>query len=107
MHESKFIFLLGNSNGNLSLVQSYTVLHMFRQVLFRAENQSNHQNFEKSLLFYKLGLVFMEMKQKKKFFLKKKFKMADSKKSSFSNSANSQYFFVKISWIGPLASRID
>ena len=29
------------------------------------------------------------------------------KKSLFSSSANSQYFFVKISWIGPLVSRID
>ena len=28
----------------------YTVLHMFRQVLFWAENQSKHQNFKKSLL---------------------------------------------------------
>ena len=32
----------------------YTVLHMFRQVLFGAGNQSNHQNFEKSLLTNKL-----------------------------------------------------
>ena len=37
---------------------------------------------------------------------KKKFKMADSKKTSFSSSANSQYFFMKISWIGPWVSRI-
>ena len=27
-----------------------------------------------------------------------------TKKSSFSSSANSQYFFTKISWIGPLVS---
>ncbi len=36
--------------------------------------------------------------------------MADSKKrvkTSFSSSANSQYFFMKISWIGPWVSRID
>ena len=32
----------------------YTVLHMFRQVLFGAGNQGNHQNFEKSLLTNKL-----------------------------------------------------
>ena len=45
---------------------------------------------------------------------KKKFKMADLKiqngrlkKTSFSSSANSQYFFMKISWIGPWFSRID
>ena len=28
-------------------------------------------------------------------------------KMSFSSSANSQYFFIKISWIGPWVSRID
>ena len=33
--------------------------------------------------------------------------MADLKKNSFSNSTNSQYFFMKISWIGPWLSRID
>ena len=37
---------------------TYTVLHMFRQVLFWAGNQGNHQNFEKSLLSYKLWLAF-------------------------------------------------
>ena len=44
---------------------TYTVLHMFRQVLFGAGNQGNHQNFEKSLLTNKLWHVFMGMKQKK------------------------------------------
>ena len=29
------------------------------------------------------------------------------KKTSFSSSANSQYFFMKFSWIGPWVSRID
>ena len=29
------------------------------------------------------------------------------KKNSFSSSANSQYFFMKFSWIGPWVSRID
>ena len=33
---------------------SYTVLHMFRQVLFGTENQGNHQNFKKSLLTNKI-----------------------------------------------------
>ena len=32
--------------------------------------------------------------------------MADSKKKSFSSSADSQYFFMKISWIGPWVGRI-
>ena len=37
----------------------------------------------------------------------KKIKMADSKKTEFFKIANSQYFFVKISWIGPWVSRIE
>ena len=45
-------------------------------------------------------LVFIEMKQKKIFFLKKKNQNGLLKKTSFSSSANSQYFFMKISWIG-------
>jgi hypothetical protein len=47
----------------------------------------------------------MGMKQNK-FFLKKKSKMADSKKTEFFKIANHQYFFVKISEIGPWVSRI-
>jgi hypothetical protein len=61
----------------------YTVLHINKQVLFGAENQGNHQIFEKSLLSYKFGLIFIEMKQKKKILKKKKIKMADSKKPHF------------------------
>ena len=34
-------------------VSTSTVLHMFRQVLFGAGNQGNHQNFDTSLLTYK------------------------------------------------------
>ena len=37
----------------------------------------------------------------------KKIKMSDSKKNSFSSSANSQYFYTKISWIGPWVGRTD
>ena len=50
----------------------------------------------------------MGMKQKnskKKF--KKKIQNGRLKKAEFFNSANSQYFFVKISWISPWVSRID
>ena len=60
----------------------YTVLHIFRQVLFWAGNEGNHQNFDPSLLSYKCF---------------KKFKMADSKKTEIFNSPNSQYFFMKTS----------
>ena len=34
-----------------------TVLHIFRQVLFGAGNQDNHQNFDLSLLSYKCWLI--------------------------------------------------
>ena len=54
----------------------YTVLHIFRQVLFWAGNQGNHQNFDPSLLSYKCWLIFIGMKQKF-FFWKNEFKMAD------------------------------
>jgi hypothetical protein len=53
---------------------------MFRQVLFWAENQDNHQNFKNSLLSYKL--FFMRLKQL--FF---QFKMADKKKAHFPESS--------------------
>jgi hypothetical protein len=50
--------------------------------------------------------LFNKMKQKKKIF-KKLIQNGRLKKRSFSSSANSQYFFVKILWIGPWVSRID
>ena len=46
-------------------------------------------------------------KNKTTFFFEKKIQNGRLKKSSFSSSANSQYFFTNISWIGPLVSRID
>ena len=61
---------------------TYTVLHIFRQVLFGAENQSNHQNFEKSLLSYKFWLIFIWMKQNF-FFLKNIFKWPTQKNWDF------------------------
>ena len=79
---------------------------MFRQVFFGAENQGNHQNLEKSLLSYKCGLIFVGMKEKN-FFWKNEIKNGWLKKSSFFKIDNSQYFFVKISWMGPWVSRID
>ena len=79
---------------------------MFRQVLFGAENQGNHQNFKKSLLSYKCGLIFIGMKQKKIFF-EKKIQNGRLKKTAIFNSPNSQYFFMKISWIGPWVSRVE
>ena len=46
------------------------------------------------------------MKQKTNFLWKKN-QNGRLKKSSFSNSANSQYVFIKNSWIGPWVIRID
>ena len=89
------------------MVCMYTVLHMFRQVLFGAGNQGNHQNFEKSLLTNKLWHVFMGMKQKKNFFFEKKIQNGRLKKTEFFNFAKSWAISAKISWIGPWVSRID
>ena len=44
---------------------------------------------------------------KTKYFFEKKNQNGPLKKTSFFKIANSQYFFVKISWIGPCISRID
>ena len=46
------------------------------------------------------------MKQKKKFFFRKKIQNGRLKKSSFFKMANSQNFFAKISQIRPWVSRI-
>ena len=76
------------------------MLHINRQVLFWAGNQGNHQNFKISLLYYKFGLISIGMKQKKN-------QNGRLKKTEIFNSPNSQYFFMKISWIGPWFSRIN
>ena len=70
-------------------------------------NQGKHQNFDPSILPYKFGLILMGMKQKKKFFLKKKIQNGRLKKMTFFKIANSQYFFLKILWIRCWVSRID
>ena len=62
----------------------YTMLHIFRQVLFWAGKQVNHQNFEKSLLSNKCWLI-------------SKFKMANSKKLSFSTPSIGPWV-GKINW---------
>ena len=51
---------------------TYTVLHIFRQVLFGVGNQGNHKYFENSLLSYKCWLIFIGMKQKEILFFEKK-----------------------------------
>ena len=50
----------------------------------------------------------MRMKQKSIFFFEKNIQNGLLKKTEFFNSANSQYFFLKILWIGPwLVGLID
>ena len=51
--------------------------------------------------------VFFIRKNKTKFFFWKKIQNGRLKKRSFFKIANSQYFLVKISWIGPWVSRIE
>ena len=77
------------------------------QLLFQDSENTIHIA-EKNVTSFKRAGLFTEMKQKKKF------KMADLKiqngrlkKTSFSSSANSQYFFMKFPWIGPWDSRIN
>ena len=48
-----------------------------------------------------------DIDEAKKIFLKKKNQNGCLKKRSFSSTANSQYFFVKILWIGPWVIRIE
>ena len=52
---------LSNFRSNIHMCYCWTSLGR----CFGAKNESNHQNFKKSLLSYKCGLIFNEMKQKK------------------------------------------
>ena len=75
---------------------------------FLTVNHHNHKNWVPSILIHNLWLIFMGMKQKNLFcFLKKKIQNGRHKKMSIFKIANSQYFFVKIYWIGPWVSRIE
>ena len=63
----------------------FTVLHIFRQVLFGAGNQGNHQNFDLSLLCFKCWLILIGMKPNfVGFVFEKKVKMAET--HSFTDS---------------------
>jgi hypothetical protein len=64
------------------------------------DSVENIHSAEKNDASYERAAFFTEMKQKK-------IQNGRLKKTSFSSSANSQYFFMKISWIGPWVSRID
>ena len=85
----------------------YNVILLTHSVRDLLETRKKTQNWVPPILSQNLWLIFMGIKQKKFFFAKKKSKMADFSKSPFFKIANSQNFFVKISWIGPWVSRID
>ena len=80
-------------------IKRYTVMHIFRQVLFGDGNQSNHQNFDPSLLSYKCWLIFIGMKQKNSKW--------PTQKNLIFQLRQFSIFFMKISWISPWVSRID
>jgi hypothetical protein len=52
-------------------------------------------------------LTDLKRNEKKKKSINQKSKIADSKKLSFSTTPDSQYFFAKISGIGPWVDRIN
>ena len=63
-------------------------------------NQGKHQNLGPFVWPYKVGLIFMGTKQKKK-------SKWPTQKTEFFNSPNSQYIFLKILGIGSWFSRIN
>ena len=79
---------------------SYTVLHIFRQVLFWAGNQSDHQNFDQSLLSYKYWLIFIRKRKKIKManswnFCEKILRIGGVEKSQFFWVGRFESFFTK------------
>ena len=69
---------------------------------FLTLNHHNHKNWVPSILTHNLWLISNFFF----FFWKNKIQNGRLKKRSFFKIANSQYFFVKISWSGPWVSRI-
>ena len=59
--------MLIKNSVRLEMLCTYTVLHIFRQVLFRTKNQGNHQNFDPSLLanFHWVEAKFFSFFEKK------------------------------------------
>ena len=104
-HCSRWWFSHLFSGGSLVVCQSR--VHISSDSLF-SKILKKPSIVQKKMIHHMNGLlVFFEMKQKKIFFLKKKFQNGRLKKRSFFKIANSQYFFVKISYIGPWVSRIE
>ena len=85
----------------------YTHAHLWFPPSFLAVYHHYSKNWVPSILTHNLWLIFMEMKQKKIFFSKKKIQNGRLKKSSFFKIANSQKISAKISQMGPWVSRIE
>ena len=79
------IFIKSQSGLPINIVYTLmTRINCLKVKKFRKKKFKKKKIFKKNFFFENFG--------KKNFFLKKKIKMADSKKRSFSSSANSQYF---------------
>ena len=84
----------------------YTHARLWFPPSFLAVNHHNDKNWVSSILTDNLWLIFMWMKKKKKNW-RKKFKMADSKKLSFSTTTKSWAIFANISQMDPWVIRIN
>ena len=80
--------------------ENYTHAILWFPPSFLSVNHHNIKNWVPSILTHNLWLIFMGIKQKKN-------QNGRLKKIEFFKIANSQYFFVKISWNGPWASKIE
>ena len=116
LHITYIIYVSGNTEEYFPVVMSLTRINRCSTALFiilspprfLLEIRVIIKISKKFLVSHKLWLIWIRMKQKKFFFFwKKKFKMADSKKLSFSATPKSWAIVAKISQIGPWVSRID
>ena len=90
------------------LLESYSCVHISSDEVFAKILKKPSIVQKKMMPHMKAFGLFYKMKQKKsKIKNQKKIQNGRLKKRSFSSSANFQYFFVKILWIGPWVSRID
>ena len=71
--------------------------YKFGQLLFQDSGKTIH-SAEKNDTSDKRAGFFTEVKQKK---------IQNGRLKKFKMAANSQYFFIKFSWIGPWVTRID
>ena len=92
------------SNCLHTSVKRYSHVHISSGSLF-SKILRKPSMVQKKMISHLIGLlVFFEMK--KFFFILKKKSKWPTQKNSFSSSANSKYFFMKILWIAPWVSKI-